>query len=210
MLGNKEDKHLLRENTRLNFITSLQTSLLPHLLLLQVTLRHISEARSNAGSWGQCTVVSLCHSLFLTHFWCSTWVLHRMQSLQWWTCSGMGLSTGHSPFGVIPAPVWGDPWATVPFGVCMLHHPTTAPLILLFPLFPPSVHSSVPSQICLHRGTTNSSEWLGFGKWWVYCQAGWEQLCMAQGSPRTLSTEATPEAASATRTLSFTPDTEVS
>lgn len=135
MLANNEDKNLLRENTRLNFLSSLQTLLLPALLSLQSTLRAFRQAVN-----GQAVKASVQSFLFAVP--CSSLVsyAHRMQfpsgmNLLW---SGL-IHSPHSLFGAMPAAAWAHPAPTVPWGVHALPSSNCSSLshcLFLCSLFP--------------------------------------------------------------------------
>lgn len=195
MLANKEDKNLPKENTRLNFISSLQSPLLPALLLCRV---HSDPSGRQWVDRQSRSVYRAFSFLFCAPHLCS--MLQRMQfpsgmNLLW---SGL-IQSPHSLFGAIPAAGWAHPAPTAPLGCACL---TIEQLLLshcLFPLF------FRPILDTFHRGATNSSKWLGFGHWCVYCK-----VYLSQSRTWIPVTEATPAATSATRTLSFTPNTDVS
>lgn len=137
MLANKGDKNLPRENTRLNFIISLQSPLLPALLSLQGALRPFGEAVS-----AQAVKVSVQSFLFAVL--CSPVVPYAPQdaaplrdeaALVWVYPQPTQSLWGHSCCSM------GSPSIHSPFGVCMPYHGATAPLshclflCSLFPLF---------------------------------------------------------------------------
>lgn len=137
MLAKKEDKNLLRENTRLNFISVLQTPLLPTLLSLQGILRPFREALS-----GQVIKVSVQSFLFAV--WCSSLVSYVPQVVV--------------PLRDEPALLWAYPqprvslgpyvpWvgATVPWGVHALPSRNCSSVSLFVPSVASSLHSSVLS-----------------------------------------------------------------
>lgn len=105
MLGNKEDKHFLRENTRLNFITSLQTPLLPDLLSLQV------HSDPSVRQWVVWAVEASVQ-----------WFLSAVPCFSLISSAPHGSSTGCSPFSDEPALSWAYPQATVLLGPYLLQH----------------------------------------------------------------------------------------
>lgn len=132
----------------------------PPLLSPQVTLSPFSEAKRTAWYQGQCLVISLSHSLFLSSFCCSFLltlflcsILHQLQSLQGCTCSA------------------------------------TEQLLFLWPccplLFPPP-QCFLPLLNCFYISATNLADEFSYILWWVCYAADWNQLCPAHGSPRTL------------------------
>lgn len=131
MLANKEDKNLPKENTRLNFISSLQSPLLPALLLCRV---HSDPSGRQWVDRQSRSVYRAFSFLFCAPHLCS--MLQRMQfpsgmNLLW---SGL-IQSPHSLFGAVPAAGWAHPAPTAPLGCACL---TIEQLLLshcLFPLF---------------------------------------------------------------------------
>lgn len=172
MLANNEDKNLLRENTRLNFLSSLQTLLLPALLSLQSTLRAFRQAVN-----GQAVKASVQSFLFAVP--CSSLVSYapRMQlpsgmNLLW---SGL-IHSPHSLFGAMPAAAWAHPAPTVPLGcACPTIEQLLLSISLFVPLFPlPSVLLSNLKYVFTEVPQTPPD---GFGNRCVHCKV-WHRAAL--------------------------------
>lgn len=109
-------------------------------------------------------------------------------------------------------PYMGPLWAAIPSGVfllcCGVSHSYS---LIIFVVPSSSLHSLILSMfppphflLHFHRGIINFVDWLSSILWWVCCRVSGNQMCLAWGSPWSLS-QKPPLSPSATKPLPFTP-----